>query len=63
MVEKIGDFLVNIGVIKQDQIDEVLRLQQAGDNRPFGEIAVGLGYINEEALKRYVEAMAAWKSQ
>jgi hypothetical protein len=42
MTDRIGDFLVRIGVMKPDQVEEVLRLQQAGDKRRFGEIAVGL---------------------
>jgi hypothetical protein len=38
-----------------EQVEEVLRTQQAGDTRIFGEIAIELGYINDEALRRYVE--------
>jgi hypothetical protein len=55
MAEKIGDVLVRIGAITADQVEEVLRTQQAGDTRLFGEIAIELGYINDEALRRYVE--------
>jgi hypothetical protein len=43
-----------------DQVEEVLDIQQAGDSRLFGEIAIELGYINEEILKKYVEAKAVW---
>jgi hypothetical protein len=55
MTEKIGDVLVRIGAMTVEQVEEVLRTQEAGDTRIFGEIAIELGYINDEALQRYVE--------
>ena len=57
---KIGEFLVRIGVITQQQVQEVVDMQKAGDSRLFGEIAVELGYINDEVLQKYIEAKAAW---
>ena len=59
MAEKIGDFLIRTGVLKQSQIEEVLRIQQAGDNRPFGVIAIGLEYITDDILQKYIEAKEA----
>jgi hypothetical protein len=38
-----------------EQVEEVLRTQKAGDARLFGEIAIELGYIDDGALRRYVE--------
>ena len=61
MSERIGEFLVRIAVIKQSQVDEVLRMQKAGDNRLFGEIAVELRYINDDILRKYVEAKEAFR--
>jgi len=61
MAEKIGEFLIRIGIMKEYQVDDVLRAQKAGDNRLFGEIAIEFGYINDEVLKKYVEAKAVWK--
>ena len=55
MTARIGDFLVMIGAMKPDQVDEILRLQQAGDKRRFGEIAVELRYIHHDAIKKYVD--------
>jgi hypothetical protein len=55
MENKIGEFLVQIGAIKQYQVDDVLRLQKEGDTRLFGEIAIELGYIDDEAIKKYLE--------
>ena len=55
MSDRIGDFLVKIGTMKPYQVEEVLRLQKAGDMRRFGEIAIELHYINDDAIKRYVD--------
>jgi hypothetical protein len=59
MAERIGDFMMRIGAMKKNQVDEVLRLQKAGDTRQFGVIAIELGYVKEEAVKRYLDAEAA----
>jgi hypothetical protein len=56
MPEKIGTFLVNIGAMKPEQLDEVLLLQKSGDSRIFGEIAISLGYIDDAALSKYVDS-------
>jgi hypothetical protein len=55
MENRIGEFLVQIGAIKQYQVDDVLRLQKEGDTRLFGEIAIELAYIDDEAIKKYLE--------
>jgi len=61
MEEKIGAFLVQIGVMKPYEVDDVLRVQKEGDARLFGEIAIELGYIDDEAIKGYIEFRAAGK--
>ena len=61
MSERIGEFLVRIGVLKPYQVEDVLRAQKAGDTRLFGEIAIEFGCANDEVLKKYVEAKAVWK--
>jgi hypothetical protein len=53
---RIGGFLVSIGAIKDWQIKDVLLAQRRGDSRMFGEIAISLGYIDDAALKRYVDS-------
>ena len=55
MNEKIGEFLVRIKAMTPDQVDEVLNAQKAGDNRRFGDIAVELGFVQDDAVKRYVD--------
>jgi hypothetical protein len=55
MADRIGDFLVRIGSLTSPQAEEVLRLQKDGDRRRFGEIALALGYIGDDAIKRYAD--------
>jgi hypothetical protein len=60
MAERIGDFLQRIGAMTQAQVDDVLKAQDADEElRMFGEIAIEKGYIDEAALKEYVERKAA----
>jgi hypothetical protein len=54
--ERIGEGLVRIGAISKDQVKEVLKRQDEGDNRLFGEIAVDLGFVNIEAIIDYLES-------
>jgi hypothetical protein len=62
MSEKIGDFLVRIGAMTAAQVDEVLKLQEESDEpRLFGEIAIERGYIDDRALRRYVEERSGVK--
>jgi hypothetical protein len=63
MSEKIGETLVRIGALKPFQVEDVLRTQRIGDNRLFGEIAIEFGYINDEVLKKYIEAKAVWEKE
>jgi hypothetical protein len=55
MESRIGEFLVKIGAMDKDQVLKVLQLQSEGDTRIFGEIALGLGFLNDDAIKRYVD--------
>ena len=56
MSEKIGEALVRIGAMKSYQVDDVLRLQNGGDRRLFGEIAIELGYIDDQAIRKYLSS-------
>ena len=55
MEERIGEALVRIGAMTLEQVDQVLKFQQDGDNRLFGEIAIEQGFINDKAIKAYLE--------
>ena len=55
MAQRIGEFLVQIGAMTQDQVDEIINLQHAGDEALFGWLAIERGYINDEVLRRFVD--------
>jgi K+ transporter len=55
MGEKIGGFLVRIGTMTAPQVKQVLAAQNIGYNRRFGDIALELGFIQDDAIKRYVD--------
>ena len=55
MSEKIGEALMKIGAITQEQVDDVLARQSDGELRLFGEIAIELGYIDDDALASYLD--------
>lgn len=52
--ERIGDFLVKIGAMSSEERDEVVRAQQAHPDRLFGEIAIELGYIRDDAVDTFL---------
>ena len=52
----IGEALIQKGELTQEEVDYVLKLQQEGDTRLFGEIAVDLGYIDLLTVIRYLES-------
>jgi hypothetical protein len=55
MNDRIGEFLIRIKAMNACQVEKVLQLQRDGDKRRFGEIALALGYINDDAIRRYVD--------
>ncbi len=55
MAERIGDFLVRTGSMTSEQVQTVLQVQSAGNKRRFGEIAVALGYLSDDSIRRYVD--------
>lgn len=63
MAARLGDLLVNHGVLTREQRDEILRVQtQTG--RPFGALAESLFGVAPEAVERawaeQFEALAEW---
>jgi hypothetical protein len=61
MSERIGETLVRIGAIKPYQVNDILFAKKKGDSRLFGEIAIDFGYINDDVLRKYIEAEEEWK--
>ena len=56
MEERIGEALVRIGAMKPEQVEAVLAAQKDGDTRLFGEIAIERGYIDDKAIKAYLDS-------
>lgn len=56
MEEKIGDGLIRIGAMTKEQAETVLIKQKEGDKRLFGEIAIELGYIDDNAIMEYLKS-------
>ena len=53
MGERIGDFLVRTGAMRQPQVEAVIAAQKAGDSRTFGDIAVALGFASKAAVEGF----------
>ncbi len=56
MVERIGDYMIRTGAMKQAQVDVVIHAQKTGDKRAFGQIAVSLGFIAEANVQAFLAA-------
>jgi hypothetical protein len=61
--ERIGETLVRIGAMTRDQVESVLRRQQAGDTRLFGEIALELGMIDDDAIQQHLNVKPGCRLQ
>ena len=49
--DRIGDLLLALGVVTQEQLGDAVARQRAGDARPLGEILVVLGHATAEAIE------------
>jgi hypothetical protein len=61
VAKRIGEILLLNGMIKAEQVETVLAAQKAGDKRLFGAIAVSLGFIEDNALRRWADYLDAHK--
>jgi hypothetical protein len=52
--ERLGELLVRMGAMSQEQVEAVLAYQKEHPDRLFGQIAVKLGFITEEVLQKYL---------
>ena len=48
---KIGELLVQEGILTQEQVAQILTVQKVGENIPLGELFVHSALINPEQLK------------
>ena len=53
---RIASYLIHKGLISLEQAQTIIKQQQSGEGprERFGEIAVRLGFINEDVLERAV---------
>ncbi|MDR1630007.1 MAG: GspE/PulE family protein [Oscillospiraceae bacterium] len=51
----LGEMLLEIGVISQEQLEDALNEQQKSPNKPLGDILLSLGYIDEKQLMKAME--------
>jgi hypothetical protein len=49
---RLGEVLVCIGAMTEDQIDQVLSEQRRAPEKLFGRIAIEMGFISNTALDR-----------
>lgn len=56
VTEKIGQGLVRIGALRLEQVKEILNLQKNGNKKPFGQIAVELGYVDVRKVIEYLKS-------
>lgn len=52
--ERIGEGMVRLGVLTQEQCDQILALQAGGDRRLFGEVALAHGFLDFDTLIDYL---------
>lgn len=53
MAERIGDYLVRVGKITPAQVEQIIGAQKSGDARTFGQIAVGLGFVDTPTIDAF----------
>jgi hypothetical protein len=54
MAERIGDYMLRTGIMKQAQVDMVVHAQKTGDKRSFGQIAVSMGFITQANVDAFL---------
>jgi len=53
--------MLEIGTMKEYQVQKVILVQKASDNRLFGRTALELDYTNDNAIKRDVDYQSKHK--
>ncbi len=53
--ERIGDYLVRVGIMNRDQVDAVIIRQFDQPKKLFGEIAIEMGYIDTRPIRTYLK--------
>ncbi|MDD2418473.1 MAG: ATPase, T2SS/T4P/T4SS family [Oscillospiraceae bacterium] len=51
----LGELLVEINIITQEQLEEALKLQTESPGKPMGDLLLSMGYITEKQLMKALE--------
>jgi hypothetical protein len=52
---RLGEFLVSIGAMSDDQVRQVLEAQAKSPEKLFGQIAIEKGFINDDAVDAFLQ--------
>ena len=52
--ERLGELMVVLGILTEQQVKEILEYQKIHSNLLFGQIAVKLNFLTEEKLRGYL---------
>jgi hypothetical protein len=52
--ERLGELLVRLGAITEQQVQEILVYQKEHPEMLFGQIGIRLGFITEEKLEMFL---------
>ena len=52
--KRFGELMVVLGVITEQQVEEILEYQKIHSNLLFGQIAVKLNFLTEEKLRDFL---------
>jgi len=53
MNELIGEHFIGLDLLSLEQCEEVLRIQSKNPEKKFGEIAISLGFLEEEDISNF----------
>ncbi len=52
--ERLGELLLRLGALTEDQISDILEYQKDHPHILFGQIAIRKGYITHDSLEKYL---------
>lgn len=52
--ERLGELLVRMGDLSQEQVGEILEYQKGHPDVLFGQIAIRKGFITDDILEKYL---------
>jgi hypothetical protein len=59
--KKLGEILVDLRVVKPQEVEEALKLQRNGVAKPIGEILLEKGVVGNEDIERALEIQSRYR--